>query len=252
MSPAPLVSAHTPPRIPTCVLFLDFDGVLQTPALGDWQEMELCGELLALLGDMPELDVVVTSSHREGRDLRGVQRLLPATVASRVVGLTPLTPNCRTPGGRQAEIEAWLSLHPAVRYYAAIDDEPHLYAANCRWLVTTHPYVGWDTEATSKLRALLSPSVGNQPTMTGMRVAPKISSASHRCLPSTNSRPLPLRARTGSAGQSARPPAAAADNQVIWNWSRLTSGKSSASRRASLVSSLASIWKTWTGERTKP
>lgn len=119
--------------------------------------MELCGELLALLDEMPELGIVVTSSHREGRYLRGVQRLLPTAVARRVVGLTPVTPNCRAPGGRQAEIEAWLLLHPVVRRYAAVDDESHLYEANCRWLVTTHSYVGWDTEATSKLRALLAP-----------------------------------------------------------------------------------------------
>ena len=249
--PLSAAASAPPTSAPISVLFLDFDGVLQTPALDDWKNMELCGELLALLVEMPELQLVVSSSHREGRDLEGVRRLLPAAAASRVVGLTPVSPRCRARGGRQAEIEQWLSAHPQVARHAAIDDEAHLFDSSCPWLVLTSPYVGWDEAATQRLRGLLSPSAVTQPTMTGIRKAPKISSASHLCLPSTKVSPAPLRASTGNAGQSTRAPADADVNQVIWNCRRRTSGKSAASHRASFVSSLASIWRTWTGERTK-
>lgn len=105
-----------------------------------------------LLDEMPELRVVVTSSHREGLGLSGVQGLLPTAVARRTIGVTPLTPRCRARGGRQDEIEAWLAEHTSVSRFAAIDDEPHLYAQGCPWLVVTHPWIGWDAEASQRLR----------------------------------------------------------------------------------------------------
>jgi len=120
--------------------------------------MEHCYELLMLLEALPELMVVVTSSHREGRDLAGVRRLLPPKAAARVIGLAPLTPRCRARGGRQAEVEMWLSAHPEVERYAAVDDEAHLYRDDCPWLVLTHRYVGWDSETSDALFALLRPA----------------------------------------------------------------------------------------------
>lgn len=240
-----------PMRAVTDVLFLDFDGVLQTPALDDWEEMAHCHGLLALLQAIPELGVVVTSSHREGRNLAGIRRLLPPSIARRVIGSTPLTPGCRAHGGRQAEIEAWLAAHPAVERYAAVDDEARLYAQGCSWLVLTHPLIGWNEDTSESLLVLLGPALRSHPTMTGTRTAPNAWSASQRCLPSMNSSSLPLRTSTGSAGQSARPPESASANQFIWNRSRRPSGKPGAPRRASPVSSLTSIWRIWIGERTR-
>ncbi|WP_428423219.1 HAD domain-containing protein [Methylibium sp.] len=86
--------------LPSLVLFLDFDGVLQAPALDDWREMALCDELQALLDELPQLALVVASTHRDGRNLVGIQRLLPPRIAQRVIGATPVTPRGRALGGR--------------------------------------------------------------------------------------------------------------------------------------------------------
>jgi hypothetical protein len=143
------------PSVPGVVLFLDFDGVLQTPACGDWHEMALCAELEGLLDDFPALGLVVCSTHREGRDLRGVARLLPKPLAARVVGVTPVQATGRSNGGRQAEIETWLAAHPSVYTWAAVDDEGFLYRDSCPWLVQTNKYLGWNEETTHAVRAKL-------------------------------------------------------------------------------------------------
>lgn len=140
------------------ILFLDFDGVLQTPALESWQEMELCGGLQALLAELPDLDIVVSSSHREGRSLIDLRNLLPESIRQRVIDATPMTPRCRARSGRQAEIESWLAAHPEIECFAAVDDEAHLFADRCPWLVATHPFVGWNEDTTDSLRALLHPT----------------------------------------------------------------------------------------------
>lgn len=138
------------------ILFLDFDGVLQTPALDDWQEMELCDELIAILEEFPHLSIVVSSTHREGRNLAGVRRLLPDKIAQRVIGFTPVTPRGRAAGGRQTEIELWLAAHPEKVVFAAVDDETHLFQADCDWLVPTHPLIGWNFDTTYYLRLKLN------------------------------------------------------------------------------------------------
>lgn len=137
------------------LLFLDFDGVLQTPALADWQEMEFVNELESLLLSRPELFVVVVSTHREGKSLEGVKALLPASVAARVVGLTPVRADGRADGGRQREIEEWLSASPGCRSWVAVDDEARLYEPGCPWLVPTHAWIGWQCSTTEQILAVL-------------------------------------------------------------------------------------------------
>ncbi len=137
------------------LLFLDFDGVLQTPAWADWREMALCSELEQLLRELPSLRVVVTSTHREGRTLEGIRAMLPHAVAAKVVGTTPVQATGRADGGRQIEIETWLSAHPDVTQWVAVDDEARLYTRGCAWLVQTSKYEGWDELVTSQVRAAL-------------------------------------------------------------------------------------------------
>ena len=48
-------SASRSPALATRVLFLDFDGALQTPALADWVEMKLCDELDRLVAVVPRV-----------------------------------------------------------------------------------------------------------------------------------------------------------------------------------------------------
>lgn len=140
----------------TAVLFLDFDGVLQTPELEGWRDMEHCAGLIACLETYPHVAVVVVSTHREGRSVSALQLLLPREVGAHVIGSTSVFPLGRAKGGRQAEIEAWLSLHPEVQTWVAVDDEPDLYRANCPWLVLTHKWVGWDEQTTDAVQRRLA------------------------------------------------------------------------------------------------
>lgn len=238
------VSQNTSPPV---VLFLDFDGVVQTPALDDWQEMEHCEGLRALLASIPELEVVITSTHREGRNLPTLRALLPQDIAPRVVGATPVTALGRADGGRQAEIEAWLQERAAAATWAAVDDERHLYAPDCPGLVLTNKYVGWTSQTTEDLFRMLCQGRAHVPTSTGTLEAPSLESASHRCLPSTKTSSLPAGASTGNAGQSLRRPAAAPRNHSSKYASREWSGAQGVGFWDAARRFTTSIKTTWTG-----
>lgn len=142
------------------LLFLDFDGVLQTPALEGWLTMELTGGLENLIRQNPLLQVVVTSTHREGKTLEDLRLLLPKQIGARVIGATEVSATGRANGGRQLEIENWLERHEGFSSWAAVDDEPHLFRTGCPWLITTNKYLGWSEETTRAVRAIcaLAPS----------------------------------------------------------------------------------------------
>lgn len=128
---------------PTTYLFLDIDGVLQTPALGDFIEMEHLPTLEDWLRTHPRVKVVLCSSHREGTELATIRSWFSQDLASRVVGATPMTALTRSRGGRKAEIEAWLrdNAMPGSAW-VALDDEPLLYGERCPRLVCVHPWTG--------------------------------------------------------------------------------------------------------------
>jgi hypothetical protein len=197
---------------PRAILFLDFDGVVQTPALEDWREMEHCQGLWGLLQALPELEIVVTSTHREGRDLPSLRAMLPDGISPRVVGATRVTPLGRADGGRQAEVEEWLLQHGGPVNWAAVDDENHLYRPGCRNLVLTNKYVGWDVATTEAVLRILRKDAGHAPISTGTREAPNIKSASQRCRPSMNVISFSTCESTGSGGQGRRPFSAALVN----------------------------------------
>lgn len=236
----------------SAVLFLDFDGVLQTPALDGWLEMELCHELIALLNRCPALSVVVTSTHREGRSLEDVKLLLPAEIACRLVGLTPIRADGRAAGGRQREIEDWLMANPAVTRWVSVDDERHLFQESCRWAVFTHPWVGWQESTTDAVCAVLTAGGKPQPTMTGTCSTPNSASASHRCLPSMKNSSSAGPLSTGRAGKSCLDPLATSRSHSFRYPTRPLSGKSGAVARAKLTRWAVFIRKIFTGFRTNP
>lgn len=137
------------------VLFLDFDGVLQTPALPDWVEMEHCDELIRLVDFLKDIEIVITSTHREGRDCAAVARLLPKCLSDKVTSVTVVSANGRARGGRQLEIQEWLRHHPGVVRWVAVDDEPELFFPGCPWVVFTHPWVGWQSATTEEVCRVL-------------------------------------------------------------------------------------------------
>lgn len=144
--------------IPSEILFLDFDGVLQTPAVAGWLEMELCDELITLLSQHPALGIVVTSSHREGRTVEDVKLLLPTEVARRVMALTEVQATGRAKGGRQREIETWLAENPSITRWVSVDDDKTLFQDGCPWAVFTHPQIGWDRATTAAVCTALAKS----------------------------------------------------------------------------------------------
>lgn len=144
-----------PMRGADTVVFVDFDGVLQTPARDDWLEMEHCAELEVLLREMPRLGLVVTTTHRETSSQDEVLAMLPPALAERVVGLTEVTIGGRALGGRQREVLTWLSANPSVKRWVAVDDEYLLFERDCPWLVITHKWLGWTSQTTEQVRRIL-------------------------------------------------------------------------------------------------
>ena len=122
------------------VLFLDFDGVLQTSHLPEYIDMEFAGPLAQWLEKAQDVRVVVTSTHREGRDLRSLRKFVPLALRPYIIDATPVDAEGRAYGGRQRECEDWLRLHPEVTNWAAIDDEVHLFDEDCGWLIACSRY----------------------------------------------------------------------------------------------------------------
>lgn len=124
-------------------LFLDIDGVLQTPSLGDFIEMEHQPTLEAWLLEQPSVSVVLTSSHREGLNLEQLKARFSSPVAQRIVGMTAQSPLGRAYGGRQREIEDWMKTAPVPNApWVALDDEALLFDPSCNRLIHTHPWTG--------------------------------------------------------------------------------------------------------------
>jgi hypothetical protein len=148
------------------ILFLDVDGVLQTPACGDFDEMEHAPLLEKVLHDNPDIGIVITSTHREGKSLRDLRCFFPPKLAERIVGATPVLPLGRANGGRQLEIDTWLRQHDGIDDYAALDDERHLFNERCHWLIPTSHYVGLDDDALQALQTWIE--AGQLATMAGI------------------------------------------------------------------------------------
>jgi hypothetical protein len=143
----------------TAVVALDIDGVVQTPALQDWQEMEHAGPLIEILEEMPHVGILISATDRETSSPADIVAMLPEKIASRVVGMTDVTKDGRANGGRQAEIEAWLARHPHIETVVAVDDEAFLFDERCSYLVQTFKWMGWTEDTTRAVRSLLAGEV---------------------------------------------------------------------------------------------
>ena len=137
------------------VLFLDVDGVLQTPAADDWKEMEHCEGLIAVLSQLPQLSIVVISNYSGEGTLDSVRQHFPEEISQRIIDITPVTALSQARKGRQVEIELWLDHHPDVKNWVAVDDEKFLYKDYCPWLVMTHKWLGWTEQTTETVMFLL-------------------------------------------------------------------------------------------------
>lgn len=138
------------------VLFIAYDGVLQTPALDDWMEMEHSHALEQLLERRPNLRLVVAATQLETSSEEEVVEMLPEALRARVIGAIPTHPQGRSAGGREALILQWLAAYGKVARWVAVDYEALLYERGCPWLVQTHKWMGWDDFTTEQVEALLN------------------------------------------------------------------------------------------------
>ncbi len=146
-------------------LFLDIDGVLQTPALGDFVELEHEPTLKSWLQANPGVHLVLTSSHREDLTLAQLKGRFDPLVSQRIVGMTSVTAMGRAYGGRQREIEAWMSTSAEVpnARWAALDDEPLLFDQPCPRLVPVHPWSGLLPEHLDQAGSILTGQLLSRP-----------------------------------------------------------------------------------------
>ena len=117
--------------------------------------MEHDTELASLLNEHSSLNIVVSSSHREGRTLEGVRALFREEVRSRIIGTTPSHAMGRADAGRQREIEDWLLRYAPEANWVAVDDEKRLFERGNPRLVVTHPLIGWDQDTTEAVELVL-------------------------------------------------------------------------------------------------
>ena len=145
------------------VLFLDIDGVLNSTdwyirrqkkdlkevyAYHDWHydlDPVPLGLLKKLMTDVPDLNIVISSSWRMSHTLEEFKKQLAPLISvdpERFIGMTPTHKF-----GRGEEIKEWLSQHPEVKQFAIIDDDsfdmgdmlPHLHKTeNSRGMLSEH------------------------------------------------------------------------------------------------------------------
>ncbi len=143
------------------ILFLDFDGVLHDfppPVGGLWLHLP---RLMTVLGDHPDVAVVISSSWRCSEDWLDV---VPAELRARVVGFTPVIPRPirkQYPVGyvpepvRYQEILRYLQLARKKDVpWVALDDDRTLFPANCQNLILCKG--GLQDQEDTALRAALA------------------------------------------------------------------------------------------------
>jgi HAD domain in Swiss Army Knife RNA repair proteins len=120
------------------VLFVDFDGVLtsvgsiiynnrlkllgltDTPTHESFDPIA-CSNLQYILEELPDVQVVVSSTWRKHKTLHALQEVFKVNnlLPERMIGTTPISEE----GYRGKEIEAYLKEHPEVTEFAIIDDD---------------------------------------------------------------------------------------------------------------------------------
>lgn len=118
---------------PLRVLFLDFDGVLNSEASFRWEKRKqteqiqntlspiACSNLQLILDKIPDLRIVISSTWRLLHSLDELKAKLAeyGVDASRVIDITPSTFSRH----RGREIGMWLEEHPEVTKFVVLDDD---------------------------------------------------------------------------------------------------------------------------------
>jgi len=141
------------------VLFLDFDGVLNiwpAPSRSGIFHKPSCTNLEYLIGEVPELRIVISSAWRMLHTLEELKRILKSNSidSSRVIGVTGNEQSPNSNEHRGFQIECWLKRHPNVKTFAIVDDETDMGALKSK-LVKTDRFIGLTQENVEKLLEVL-------------------------------------------------------------------------------------------------
>lgn len=127
------------------VLFLDFDGVLNTftkfSHAGHFSK-PACGNLNSLLERASDLLIVVTSAWRR-HGLERVKEILQSNGidSNRVIGITEYDNVAEGSVPRGVYIDRWLKQHPEVYQFVIIDDQSDMNELRSH-LVKTNSWIG--------------------------------------------------------------------------------------------------------------
>ena len=136
-----------PPR--AGVLFLDFDGVLH-PGYSETFSKRLLLE--AFLRENALVDVIFTTSWREGATVEELARHFSADLRDRFIGCTPVLGG---PAARGAEV-LYMVRRLAIECFGVVDDDLRLFPAGFPCLVLTDRQVGLTDGTIAALSRLLS------------------------------------------------------------------------------------------------
>ncbi|MGV8898672.1 MAG: HAD domain-containing protein [Burkholderiaceae bacterium] len=144
--------------VSTPLLFLDFDGVLHPFPMPSDPARLFCNlpQLEAVLRDIPQLQVVISSSWRENRSLADLAALFSPDIAKRIIAVLPVIEiRCLADAKavRYREIEQFLKEQGEPIKWIALDDDPALFPFNCPNLIQCIDCFGSAEEA--KLRQAL-------------------------------------------------------------------------------------------------
>lgn len=149
-----------------CVLFLDFDGVMDTAyydlyltkhCLAEKDRFGVvfdpdCISNLAKIINKTGADIVVSSTWKYFMSLTDFHEMWKyRNLPGKVIGMTP-----NVAGERGAQIDAWLNEHP-VDNYAIIDDlDADNFTSNqIQHLFIVNPYTGLDKDTSNRIIAYL-------------------------------------------------------------------------------------------------
>ena len=140
------------------ILFLDFDGVLRRSNSPVYEFDRDCVEAFErVMRELPEVEIVITSSWREGFTLAEMRAHFSDDIAARIVGVTPMAQDRTRDQYRYQEVLAYLRRLGKPSAWVAIDDDPLHYPETCNVLLVD-PERGFDEKAAVCLRALAGTS----------------------------------------------------------------------------------------------
>jgi hypothetical protein len=135
------------------IIFLDFDGVLHPDGVGLFSQLPL---FESFLSKMPGAEVVVSSTWREDHTLEELRQFFSPALRNRISGVTPSLDGGYDLGGRQKEIQSYLTtanLDDNDCSWVALDDIALFFEDSCKNLVLTDSSNGFTAQEGEKLVA---------------------------------------------------------------------------------------------------